>query len=176
QGGQIGAYWYAVGIRLMNPVTGVQDIFVVATTAKEAYFDVRTADAKRFLAIHGVPDGFARIFLGPDSGQSAGILQANVQGAKRQNSGHALIDSPIDLGVATVEIFMAVRTACVVRIGAAGHAELVRVVAADVLHGDAIFQCLAAIAALDVIDTAYVGGQTEKPGAKLVAGELVGGR
>src|SRR5271165_6237882 len=159
----------------MYPVAGIQDVFIEIPATEEAHFDVRAADAEGFLAIHGVPEGFASVLLGPDSGQSAWVFQANVQGAKRQNSGHALVESSVDLGVTAVKIVVAVRTAGVVRVRAARHAELVRVVAADVLHGNAIFQGLAAIAALDVVDTAYVRSQTEKPGAKLVAGELVGG-
>src|SRR5271165_6941556 len=140
----------------MHPIFCVESFMVVIPTAKEAHFNVRAADTKGFLAIHGVPDGSASVFLGPDTRQSARILEANVQCAKRQNSGHALIDCPIDLGVTTVEVLMTVGAAGVVRVGTAGHAELVWIVAAHILHGYSVFQRLPAIAALDVIDTSYV--------------------
>ena len=48
------------------------------------------------------------------------------------------------------------------RVGAARHTELVWVVAADVLHGDAVFQGLAREAAVNVIDAADVGRKTQQ--------------
>src|ERR1019366_3378707 len=158
---------------LMHPVTGVQRVLVVAPAAEEADFDVRAADAEGFLAIHGVPDGGAGVFLGPDSGQSGRILQANVNRAKRHNAGHAPVNGSVDLSVTAVEIVLAVQAAGVVRIGAGSHAQFVRVVAAHVLHGDAVFQCLAGKASLNVIDPANGRWRTEQAGEELVAGELV---
>ena len=49
------------------------------------------------------------------------------------------LNGSVHLGVSTVEIVLTVRAAGVVRVGAAGHAELVGVVAAGVLHGNAVF-------------------------------------
>ena len=93
-----------------------------------------------------------------------GILQAHIKRAKRHHTGHAPVDGSVNLRVTTVEIVLAVRTAGIVRIGAAGHAEFVRIVAAHVLHGDAVFQRLAAIAALNLIDPANCRRHTEQAG------------
>ena len=60
------------------------------------------------------------------------------------------------------EVVLAVRAGGVVRVGAAGHAELVRVVAARVLHSDAVLQRLAHVAARDAVDAADVGRQAEE--------------
>ena len=159
---QVRAHGHAVGIGLMHPVPGVQDVLVVAPAAEEAHLDVRAADAEGLLAIHRVPDGGASVFLGPHAGQSAGVLQAHIQMVPSHDPSHAPFDGSIDLRVATEEIVLAVRTAGVVRVGATGHAELVRVVAARVLHGDAVFQRLAGDSCRDVIDAANVGRQTEQ--------------
>ena len=159
---QVCAHGYAVGVGLVYPVLGLQDVLVVAPAAEEAHFDVRAADAEGFLAVHGVPERGAGVLLGPYAGQSAGVFIAHVERAERQDSGHAPVHGSVDLGVTAVEIVLAVWTAGVVRIGAARHAELVRVVAAHVLHGHAVFQRLAAEAALNVIDAATGRRQTEQ--------------
>src|ERR1019366_9257163 len=138
----------------MYPVAGVQDVFVVLPSAEEAHLDVRAADAESFLAVHRVPQRDAGVFLGPDTGEAAGVFQAHVEGTKCQNSGQAPVNGPVDFCVAAEEVVLAVRTAGIVRIGAAGHAELVRVVATYVLHSDAVFVGLAGEAALNVIDAA----------------------
>ena len=62
------------------------------------------------------------------------------------------------------------------RVGAAGHAELVWVVATDVLHGEAVLVRLAREAARDVVDAPDVGRKAEDGLEELVAGELVVGR
>src|SRR5664280_1657825 len=174
---QVSAHGHAVGIGLVYPVAGVQDVFVVAPSAEEADFNVRAADAEGLLAIHGVPEGRARVFLGPDTGEAAGIFQSDVQGAKRQNSGQAPVGGSVDLSVTAVEVILAVRTAGIVRVGAARHAELVRVVATYVLHGDAVFVGLPGEAALNVIDAATGRRLTQQTVLEeLVTGELVIGR
>src|SRR5664280_2374060 len=138
----------------MYPVAGVQDVFVVLPSAEEAHLDVRAADAEGFLAVHRVPQRGAGVFLRPYTGEAAGVFQAHVEGAECQNSGQAPVGGSVDLSVTAVEIVLAVRTASIVRIGAAGHAELVRVVATYVLHSDSVFVSLAGEAALNVIDAA----------------------
>jgi hypothetical protein len=158
---------------LLHPVTGVHDVLAVTPAAEEAHLDVRTADAEGLLAVHRVPDRGSRVLLGPHAGQSAGVLQAHVHGAADEHTGEAPCYRPVRIGVETVEIVLAVRAAAVVRIRAPGHAELVRVVAADVLHGDAVLVRLAPAAACDVVDAADVGRQTEDGLIELVAGELV---
>ena len=106
----------------------------------------------------------ARVFSSAQTpGQSARISKRTSNRAKRHNSSHTPVDGSVDLSVTAVEIVLAVGTAGVVRVGAAGHAELVRVVAAHVLHGDAVFQCLAGKASLNVIDAATVGGDRGEP-------------
>ena len=75
-----------------------------------------------------------------------------------------------------IEIVLAGRASGVVGIGAASHAEFVGVVTAHVLHGNAVFQRLAAIASLNAIDPANGRRHTEKAGGYLVTGELVVGR
>ena len=62
------------------------------------------------------------------------------------------------------------------RVGATGHAELVGVVAAGVLHGDAIFQGLPGEAAVNVIDAAVVWRKTEQSTEHLIAGVFVSRR
>src|SRR5664280_2909871 len=138
----------------MYPVAGVQDVFVVLPSAEEAHLDVRAADAECFLAIHRVPQRGAGVFLGPDTGEAAGVFQADVEGAKCQNSGQATVGGSVDLSVTAVEIVLAVRAAGIVGVGAAGHAELVWVIAAYVLHSDSVFVGLAGEAALNMIDAA----------------------
>src|SRR5262249_43562249 len=136
-------------------------VLVVAPAAEEACLDVRAADAEGLLAVHRIPERGAGVLLGPYTSQSTGVLQTHVQGAKRHDSSHAPLHGAVDLGVTAVEIVLAVRTAGVVRVGAAGHAELVRVVAAHVLHGQAVLQRLPAEAALNAIDPANRRRRTE---------------
>ena len=108
----------------MHPVLRVENILVVAPTAEEAHLNVNAAGTEGFLAIHGVPDGFASVLFRPYAGQSAGVLQANVNSAKRHNPGHAPFDSSVDLGVTAIEIVLAVRAAGVVGVGTGCHADL----------------------------------------------------
>ena len=148
----------------MHPVAGVQDVFVVVPTAEEAHFDVGAAYAEGFLAVHGIPQRGTRVLFGPYAGESAGVLEANVESAKRQHARHAPINRAVDLRVATEEIVVAVRAAGIVRVGAAGHAELIWVVTAHVLHGEAVFQRLAAIAALNLVNAANIRREAQKTG------------
>src|SRR5574337_1486251 len=78
--------------------------------------------------------------------------------------------------MASIEIAVAVGAAGVVRVGCGPEAELVRVVAIHVLHGDAVLKRLTTVAASDVIDAADGRRQAEENGGNLVAGELVVGR
>ena len=61
-----------------------------------------------------------------------------------QDAGKAPVRAVPSAGRDHQEVVLTVRAAGVVRVGAARHTELVRVVAAGVLHGDAVFQRLAA--------------------------------
>src|SRR5208283_5204516 len=173
---QVGAHRHAVCIRLVHPVLRVEDLLVESPTAEKAYLDVRPANAKSLLAIHRLPKGFPRVFFGPYTGQAARIFQTHVQGAKRQNSSHAPVDGAVDLGVTAVEVVMAVRAAGIVRVGAACHTELVRVVSPHVLHGNAVFQCLAAVAALNLVDLPNSRAQSEQSRGQLVTGKFIIGR
>ena len=103
----------------------------------------------------------------------AGVFQTHVHGAADEDAGKAPFDRPVRVGVKAVEIVLAVRAAGVVRVGAARHAELVGVVAADILHRDAVLQRLAGKAAGDVLHAAHVGREAEEGLIHLVAGELV---
>src|SRR5208283_1442007 len=145
----------------MYPVLRVQKVVVVTPSAKEAHLNMRSADAERFLAIHCVPDGSACIFLGPHSGQSSRILQAHINGVSQHDPSQAPLNGSVRLSVSTIEIILAVRAAGVVRVGATRHAELVRVVAARVLHCDAIFQGLPGEAAVNVVNAANIWWKTE---------------
>ena len=77
-----------------------------------------------------------------------------------------LSDRTIDIGVKAEEIILAVGAAGVVSVGADCHTELVRVVTAHILHGDAVLQRLAPEAARDVVDAADGG---RKAGNELLA-------
>src|SRR5262249_14985714 len=140
----------------------VENVLVVVPSAKEADFDMWTADAESFFTIHCVPNGSARILFRPDAGQAGGILQTDIQSAKRQDSSHALVHRSVDLRVTTVEVVVTVRTACVVRVGSGPDSKLVWVVASHILDGDPVLQCLATVAALNPIDAANVRRQTEE--------------
>ena len=137
---------------------------------------MRAADAEGLLAVHRVEDRGPRVLLRPHAGQPAGILQPHVHGPADEHAGEAPLERPIRIGVHAVEVVLAVRAAGIVRVGAAGHAELVRVVAAGVLHRDAVLVCLAGVAARDVVDAADVGRKAEDCLEHLVARELVVGR
>src|SRR5713226_2184693 len=65
-------------VGLLHPVAGVHDVLVETPTAEEAHFDVRAADAKGLLAIHRVPEGGARVLLGPHTRQPAGVFQPHI--------------------------------------------------------------------------------------------------
>src|SRR5439155_18514977 len=92
------------------------------------------------------------------------------------DAGKAVFDGSVDLAVTTIIVVLTVRTASIVRVGAAGHAELVRVVATHVLHGDAVFQRLAAKTAVNVIHSADIRRKTQQIAIKLITSELVVGR
>src|SRR5208283_1105603 len=98
----------------MHPVLRVEEVVVVAPTAKEAYFDVRAADAEGFLAVHGVPDRSPRIFLGPDTGQSSRVLQANINGASQHDPSQAALNGSVRVAVQAIKIVLAIGAAGVV--------------------------------------------------------------
>ena len=170
---QVGAHRDAACVGLLHPVAGVQDVLVVAPAPEEANLDVRAADAERLLAVHRVEDRGPRVLLRPHAGQPAGVLEAHVHRAADEHAGETPLERAVRIGVKAEEVVLAVRAAGVVRVGAAGHAELVRVVAADVLHGDAVLVRLARVAARDVVDAADVGRKAEECLEHLVARELV---
>src|SRR5262249_7513097 len=60
---QIGAHRNAACIRLLHPVSSVQQIPAVAPAAEETHFDVRATHAKGFLAVHRVPDRRSGVLL-----------------------------------------------------------------------------------------------------------------
>jgi hypothetical protein len=134
---------------------------------------VGAADAEGLLAVHGVPERGAGVLLRPHAGEPAGILQAHVHGAADEDAGEAALERPIRVGVKAVVVVLPVRAARVVRVGAARHAQLVRIVAADILHRDAVLQRLAGVAAHDVVHATHRGRKTEDGLIQLVAGELV---
>jgi hypothetical protein len=71
---------------------------------------------------------------------------------------------------------LAVGGASVVGVRRSAETEFVRVVAANVLHGDPVLQGLTGKAAGDAIDATVVFRQPEQAAEELVAGELVVGR
>ncbi len=173
---QVATHGDTARVGLLHPVAGVQDVLVVAPAAEEAHLDARAADTEGLLAIHRVPEGGPGILLRPHAGQAAGVLQAHVHGAADQDAGEAPVDRPVRVGVQAEEVVLPVRAAGVVGVGPARHAELVRVVATHVLHGEAVLERLAREAAHDVVDAPDVGRKAEDGLIQLVAGELVVGR
>ena len=159
----------------MHPILGVQNVLAVAPATEEAHLDVRAAHAEGFLAVHGIEDRGARVLLGPYTGQSTRIFEADVEGAKGHHTGQPAFDRAVDLSMPAKEVVLAIRTPGVVGVGAARHAELVGVVAADVLQGEAVFERLASEASGDAIHASDPGPHAEEPGAELVTRKFVVG-
>src|SRR5437899_2029990 len=59
---------HAVGVGLMHPILRVENVLVKSPAAKESDFDMRSADAEGFLAIHRIPKRLTSVFLSPYTG------------------------------------------------------------------------------------------------------------
>ena len=89
---------------------------------------------------------------------------------------HPCFDGAVFVRVPAVEVLLTIRAGAVVRIGAASHAKLVRVIAAGVLHRDTVLQGLARVAANNLVDTPGLRGQSQQHAPDRKAGELIVGR
>src|SRR6516225_3419644 len=175
-GRQVLSHGDTVGIGGFHPVRALQNVRGVSPAAEEAHLNMRAANAEGFLAIHGVPEGSSSVLLGPYTGQPAGVFQAYIDGVAQHHSEHPPLEGSVKLDVPPIEIVLTVGTTGVVRVGTSSHAELVGVVAADVLHGDAVFQGLPRETAGDVINAAIFWRKAQEAAENFIVGDLVGWR
>ena len=150
-GRQVGAHRHAARVGLLHPVVGVHDILLKPHPPKKRTlmrgpltpkvslrYIASQREARVFSSAHTPvsPPGFSR---------RTSMVPASKSPARRRRPSRRH-------SVSAEEIVLAVRTAGVVRVRAASHAKLVRVVAASILHGDAVFQGLTPETAVNAID------------------------
>src|SRR6185312_2274512 len=128
---QVAAHGYALGVPNHGGAAGLGISFLKVPAAKEPDHHARAGGSVGFLALHSIPEGFARVVGGPD-GRVAGRadlpihdLYAGLRIVEKRG-GHALGTGLLGSGLAE-EVILFQRRQTRVSVRTPYHAELVRV-------------------------------------------------
>src|SRR6202011_4462817 len=130
----------------LDPVLLLQHVWAKIPAAEQPHLDARATGAEGLLALHGGEDRLARILFRPDAAEARHAEQIHRRSG-RLLSAQASLRCGVEEPVAAEITRLRVGGGGVVRVARAHDAELVRVVAAGVLHPEAILVGLPNIAA-----------------------------
>ena len=145
---KVTAHRYAVGIRGRDHVLVVPKGIVEVPAAEETQLDAHATGGEGFLALHAIEERGTGVFLSPDGAEAGWVHKSDVA-AGEDVAGHAFLQTAVLHGVAAEVVVLSIGCCTIVRIRTTDKTELVRVVAASVLHRQTVFKRIARVAARD---------------------------